>query len=359
MNRIKYLDSVRGIAALMVVIYHVINAHWGYYTISKLSFFVINGVDAVSLFFVLSGLVLSYKYLQKPNIVPEIQYKNFVIGRFFRLYPVYLVVLIILYIQKHQDVLMSKVFISDIVHNRDYLAQYVLLVRGYLDKICTPAWSLAVEIALSLMVPLLIIVLRTNKQMFLLFIPLLLFANKFYYNIFVLHFMLGILITNNFEYINNCKQGAIYKYRYILLLASFLLFSWRIILMLHPLPYTIQKIVDEVLYLDTYIITGIGAAGILVFIINSERIQKILSIKPLLFLGKISYSMYLCHWIFPVIIMSNWELLKNKIGENNMFLFMLFFVLIATLLCATFLYYAVEMPFIKLGKKWASKKLNK
>jgi peptidoglycan/LPS O-acetylase OafA/YrhL len=58
-NRIQYLDSIRGLAALSVVIFHCISNHWGYRTDAKISFLLFNGSDAVSLFFVLSGLVLT------------------------------------------------------------------------------------------------------------------------------------------------------------------------------------------------------------------------------------------------------------------------------------------------------------
>jgi peptidoglycan/LPS O-acetylase OafA/YrhL len=70
--RIKYLDSLRGIAALMVVIYHA-NC-WLDFTKDRLVqsavpshvlniFF--NANSAVALFFVLSGFVLSLKYINK------------------------------------------------------------------------------------------------------------------------------------------------------------------------------------------------------------------------------------------------------------------------------------------------------
>ena len=58
--RLEYLDSVRGIAALMVVFYHFIGWKWAEEPAFHLSSMIFNGSDAVSFFFVLSGLVLLF-----------------------------------------------------------------------------------------------------------------------------------------------------------------------------------------------------------------------------------------------------------------------------------------------------------
>jgi peptidoglycan/LPS O-acetylase OafA/YrhL len=87
-QRLTYLDSIRGFAALSVVIYHTN----GWLDFTKDPFFhssvpthllnvIFNGPSAVSLFFVLSGFVLSLKYFLKPN--RPISYLEFIIKRFF------------------------------------------------------------------------------------------------------------------------------------------------------------------------------------------------------------------------------------------------------------------------------------
>ena len=355
MNRIKYLDSLRGLAAFSVVIYHILNAHWGWTFFVKMSHFIFNGSDAVSLFFVLSGLVLSFKYLHGTEGVPNIDYKKYVVARFFRLYPVYLVVIGILYVYLHRDSFPSKVFITDIFKNNHHLVEQVLLVRGWLETICTPAWTLAVEIVVSLLVPMFIITLRSNKALFYGLIPLVIFANKNYLCIFIVQFLLGIILAENFTKISTTRTGKIYQYRYLLLFISCILFSWRPLLIFFPLPDYLASISNNILYLDTFLITGIGAFGIIAFIIHSEFVQNILSVKPLLFLGKISYSIYLSHWIFTTIFMDKWEPILSRIGEGKMIYCMSLIVIIGTLLFSTFLYYVVEKPFIQFGKKVAAR----
>ena len=79
MNKLKFLDGVRGLAALIVVIHHYILAFFPamFFGNSKINHFAgeheystsplqlfYNGSFAVCIFFVLSGFVLSIKYLQ-------------------------------------------------------------------------------------------------------------------------------------------------------------------------------------------------------------------------------------------------------------------------------------------------------
>ncbi len=86
-SRLPRLDSVRGIAALMVAAFHTLplspagswRAHFD---------FLIDGKTAVAIFFVLSGLVLGMS-LHRENGLTLKGYWAFLVRRFFRLYPAY------------------------------------------------------------------------------------------------------------------------------------------------------------------------------------------------------------------------------------------------------------------------------
>ncbi len=90
--RFHYIDSIRGIAAMMVVIYHFIGWKWPDELSYKLSAFIFNGSDAVSFFFVLSGFVLSYPYI---HLGRKYSYIKYVRGRFIRIYPAYVFTILI------------------------------------------------------------------------------------------------------------------------------------------------------------------------------------------------------------------------------------------------------------------------
>ncbi|MFT4758851.1 MAG: peptidoglycan/LPS O-acetylase OafA/YrhL [Paraglaciecola sp.] len=99
-NIIHYLDSIRGIAAMMVMVFHFLNWRWVDTTQVKAITFIFNGSNAVSFFFVLSGFVLSYPYI---HFGRKIKYGNYLKKRILCLYPAYIfnVLLLFLYFNRH------------------------------------------------------------------------------------------------------------------------------------------------------------------------------------------------------------------------------------------------------------------
>ena len=79
------LDGLRGIAALVVVCYHIFEA----FALSPLNQTVNHGYLAVDFFFLLSGFVLSYSY-DEPN-KHELGFVTFIKKRFIRLHPMLIV----------------------------------------------------------------------------------------------------------------------------------------------------------------------------------------------------------------------------------------------------------------------------
>ena len=76
-NRLQELDALRGIAVMLVVLLHFTGADGQYKNIFKL------GVTGVDLFFVISGFVILLTLEKTKN------WQDFIVGRFSRLYPVY------------------------------------------------------------------------------------------------------------------------------------------------------------------------------------------------------------------------------------------------------------------------------
>ena len=90
-NRIQALDGLRGIAALVVVLYHYFfryNELYGYDGLNSSLFSW--GHYGVELFFLISGFVIYFSANRS-----QVTVKSFAISRFFRLYPTYWVCLIV------------------------------------------------------------------------------------------------------------------------------------------------------------------------------------------------------------------------------------------------------------------------
>src|ERR1700692_1948753 len=83
-NRYAYLDGIRGLAAILVLVRHTGNFwHFGFY----------RSYLAVDLFFILSGFVIAYAYDEKLR-EGAISFTQFLKIRLIRLYPVFLMSLV-------------------------------------------------------------------------------------------------------------------------------------------------------------------------------------------------------------------------------------------------------------------------
>jgi peptidoglycan/LPS O-acetylase OafA/YrhL len=90
-NRLDGLTSLRFFAATMVVLFHTARPLSGWLPGGLLR----NGYEAVGFFFVLSGFVLAYSYYAPPSPSVRGGISTFWKGRFSRIYPVYLVAILI------------------------------------------------------------------------------------------------------------------------------------------------------------------------------------------------------------------------------------------------------------------------
>lgn len=353
MRRIEYLDSVRGLAAFAVVVYHFIGWRWAETTNYKIASLVFNGSDAVSLFFVLSGLVLSWKYFHPDESlsITGAHYRSYVLNRIVRLYLPFLAALSIyyLYVHRHDP---PRQLVIDFVTNTHHWFEEALLVRGKHD-LYIPGWTLEVEMAASLLVPFLALLLRHSRQLFVGFMLAVLFVGSGLIFWGIQHFCMGMLLAYFFRQIESydMRKSRWYSYRYVLYLAVFLLFSIRHITRIYPIG-EVGNYWLGIFRLDLFHFTGAASALILAFLINRPRFQHWLSAKPFLFLGRISYSVYLVHWLFVVYVMDHWDKLTNSLGSPTLaFWSMLVLTIASTLLTATVFNILVERPAIQLGRK--------
>ena len=145
-SRYIFLDGIRGLAAIFVVTRHTTDL-WGF------SFF--RSYLAVDLFFILSGFVIANAYEKKLN-TKSLSTKSFIITRLIRLYPIYLLSLLlcsILYLTNITDIQNSSGTTSNLILSIA-LATAMLpsKVPGSpsLFPINGPYWSLFFELIINL-----------------------------------------------------------------------------------------------------------------------------------------------------------------------------------------------------------------
>lgn len=101
-----------------------------------------------------------------------------------------------------------------------------------------------------------------------------------------------------------------------------------------------------------WVITSVGCILILVSSMSSRRIQATLHLPPLIFLGRISYSIYLLQFIIILCVLPAWMHLLNLWGvQRTIWLLPLNFLASVglTLILATLCHLWVEKPCIELG----------
>jgi peptidoglycan/LPS O-acetylase OafA/YrhL len=352
-QRIDYLDTLRGIAALMVLFGHFFLWKYEHHAIVNGLYFIFNAHDAVSFFFVLSGFVLSYSYLQNPT--KPLYLNHFYLSRITRLLPAFWIALVGMVCYFNRYNLNLEQFKAIFIDNNNRFWEEFFLFKGY-NNYFIPGWTLTVEICFSFLMPFIIVIAKYNRKVLLPMAVASLLAS-YIVGLFLFHFIIGCCIAAYFNELNS-KDIAVskwYRNKYWLWIIAILLFSLRPILHISPLGSTLNYIL-QYLHLNVFIFSGIAAALIIVLVFWSKRLQHLLRHPILLFYGKISYGIYLMHWMLVTAFYDYWEKWL-VLSNNNIPLIMLLgaiSIFIITTALATILYYTVEQPFIKIGKKWCN-----
>ncbi|OOZ88316.1 acyltransferase family protein [Bacillus cereus] len=376
MNRYEELDSIRGISSLVVMIGHhlMIFSVFQNYSYEDNKPFVMyllketparlifsSGNESVIIFFVLSGFVL-YRSIQNNYD----SYVSFLLKRICRIYIPYIVAILIAILCQTA---MSEYGISYLSEwfNRSWtiesslslIVQHILLVGKYNTDVYNGViWSLVHEMRISIIFPLVLMVcLRKTLRDSLLtlfsfsicsVVILLLFHSSLTLTSYALTlhytvlFLLGALVAkykNNLIvfYSNRTKNEKIAWFLFAVLL------------------YMYEGLVGEINLLNNFIfrdyVVAISACLFVILSLSVSTLSSLLRNKYLLYLGKISYSLYLYHIIslFSLIYMLH-EILPLPI--------ILIFSLVFSFILAMLSYIFVEKFAFRVGK-YVTKQANR
>lgn len=358
-NRLIYLDSLRGYAAIFVLIGH----YWGSYGYpefiepirhSPLGF-IYHGAGAVAIFFVLSGFVLSKSFLSKPENIERLTFANYSVKRFFRIYPLFLFgllvsfVLVNLNLDEIQTIPIelerSKRLWSDTYSIKRLILESNLFVYFPKDgglRLLPQDWTLSIELLISMFIPFFTIILRKKPVSFICLGLFLLYFKVIH--VYFFGFFLGMILAYyHKELISRfSKTNTIIKILFFSVGLCFYTSSlWIPIDVLKKLEYLVFEP-------QTF-----GAALILITLLVSTRFQKALSGRIIAFIGEISYGIYLTHYFILLGVLPYFFQLLNSIGLDSFLLnnvLGLIFLLGLTILVSFFTYKFVELPGIKVGK---------
>jgi peptidoglycan/LPS O-acetylase OafA/YrhL len=306
------LDALRGIAALMVVVNHfiLVGPLW-WIPRSPLRVLAL-GHEAVILFFILSGFVLTLQLISDRRI----SYRDYAIRRICRIYLPYLAVLFtafsIVNLINIEPVKWAGSWFNDIwtgsFSGREMLDHLLFIGEYKANRVLPVIWSLIYEMRISLMMPLVVYcVSRFSARTCLaaaLCISLVSFAFAMGRNTdqtsspsfsgdwaMTAHF-LGMFIVGATLAFHRVRwqQWLDKRGRTMLVLAASLTLYFLSRLVLSITSGAIGQ------YIFDWCVVA-GAAGMVCTAIVSRRFTLVLAKRPIVFLGTISYSLYLTHTV--------------------------------------------------------------
>jgi peptidoglycan/LPS O-acetylase OafA/YrhL len=155
--KLPALSGLRAFAALNIVFYHFSNPKW----FGPFAPIVDNGYTSVSFFLLMSGFILAYNYSDRAQR-GELNPWKFWLARFSRLYPVYMVGLLV-----SLGMLMAEWHVR--THDEFALGVVLtpLLLQGWVPKLATfwntPAWTMCTEAFFYLIFPAVILWKRPQR----------------------------------------------------------------------------------------------------------------------------------------------------------------------------------------------------
>lgn len=306
-SKLDFIESLRGLLALLVILYH---APFDSFITGN---FLRNGWIAVDIFFVISGYVISLNFV---NLNTLQSVRKFITRRFFRLYPLHFIMLMVFLcfeFIKHiafsyfgATPTSSQPFSSN--NLTSFLSQLFLIqtLTGHAETWNLLSWSVSAEFLIYIVFSLSLFLARSNQNILLLVAIVISFICMVYlaFNDFTQNngfprvgfsFFVGVII-----YILNSRHCLVFKK-----IKSYLLIGSSLLLI--AIFYYSEGMKTS----GINILIPIVFACMLLGLLNLQRkslIIRFLEIKPLIYMGNISYSLYLIHNIF-------WAVLKNILVE--------------------------------------------
>jgi len=374
-EKIEYLESLRGIAALVVVICHFVTSFYptlraasvtaissnGLETLLKetpLNIFY-NGSFAVYIFFVLSGYVLTYKYFQKKD---DMIIVSGAVRRYFRLLgPIFASILISYMIlslglmYNHQlEYFTGSTWLGNFYlfapSLKDALWQAfhdTLLVGVYQNNAYNPIlWTMNVEFIGSFLVFTLALLISKLKNSY----PLYLLALFFTINTYYVCFIFGMFFADAY----NSEKKDLFRIRNKKISAFILLAGLFLGSYVQISNNPVYRIMTLNIFPDNRnIYYSVGAALLLLGLLNLKNLQEILSHRVLVFVGSLSFSLYVMHWIV-ITSYSSWQFIQLApyMPYFSAFLLTFLFSMVLIFSLSYLMYRFVDLNSIKLSKSF-------
>ena len=337
MNLRSDIQGLRAFAVLSVVLFHM-QRKW-----------LPGGFIGVDVFFVISGFLIS-KAILVQNDQKTFRYVDFLYGRIKRIVPAFYVMLLVVSLAGFfifvtfdklallYDLRSSLVFMS----NQVFASATDYFGAKMYEKALLHTWSLCIEMQFYLVLPLILIyVPKTVLKWVLVFGAAVIFcithyqivalSNKsaMYFSVWARssEFVVGILLNfvpNSNQIKSNIKNILGFLALVVLVLSCFL--------------------INENSVFPGFLALPACCATALVIWLENSKINRVFEGKSLVYIGTLSYSLYLWHW--PVLALFRYYCMRYDLTFSE-----LIFAISVLILCTLFSYYCIEKPVLKSSKK--------
>lgn len=351
-SHLPFLDGCRGVAILLVIVSHA-GLGW-----------LIPGKFGVTLFFFISGYLITRLLLAEIDSTGKIHMAHFYLRRFFRLYPALLVM--ILFSIGLGYCMRTPVPGNDILSALFYFTNYYIgWIRPPVQdtyRLLDIIWSLSVEEHFYFFFPVLTYICMTSKKpgrasVFLIIlvslsiIAFLLRCLLFFQADMSFEDIAGRVYFSSHTRMDSILWGCIaafitYKMsgaRWVRYFTDKKAFYAGCLLLL--LSFTIRW--EFFRQTCQFSFQGIGLLCIIPALqnIRFKKIRQLTELPLLMYIGKISYSLYLFHWGIS-------KLANSLYREYSLSWQLLYWT--ATIALSLASYYGIEKPFMKLRKRFGS-----
>ncbi|AVS06500.1 hypothetical protein C6668_08745 [Escherichia coli] len=308
-KKLGYLEGLRGLACLIVVLDHCVNSFLpearftnfdgrfsGIYRMiasSPLNF-IYSGATPVLLFFILSGFVLSKKFIETGD--GKILARGS-IKRYFRLLGPVLTSSLAMYVSIKYAASMGILDASQYTLSNTLYQSFIGAFIDTKPLINSPLWTMRFEFIGSLIVfALLALANGHSNKKYIYYLVMVFFVSiggdAYLFSLFIF----GLICAND-----NTKNCGIAKIQAKPLV--FILFAASVWLSTYPFPRPNVDTLGMYSYLTIAENKGlshtiwhyVGAILLFASIINSKILKNFFSLKPFVYIGKISFSIYVLH----------------------------------------------------------------
>ena len=360
-KHVPALDGLRGVAMLMVVVYHFFRKEE--FVGPYLKHFINLGWVSIDMFFVLSGFLIGGILLETKG--RKYFFRDFFVRRSLRVFPLYYGSIIILFT-------LIAIFPSEkysyFVENKWYFWTYTHNILFAFDgwprsDVINHFWTMAVEEQFYLVCPFVIYFLsRRNVGLIcglaIVTAVIVRFNNPSnpYSHVFTLArkdalaigVLTAILIRNRKTFLEK-NTARIFWVSVAILMTLFWIEGGtrHKYVLIAQFGFTLASIIAACLITSSYSVGGLG-----------NTLRQVLGSAPLQFFGRYSYGIYIYHWILyrtahPVVS----EQLQN-LGLPGANTISLFIALGLTVILSVITYHGFELPFLRLKSHFEGKSLK-